>query len=139
MVKSAMYKVIGRATLTWDKLCDMVFDIEIQINQCPLSYMEDDVELHTCWRRWKHEYLTALRERHSLIHNTPKYEVKAGEVVIIKTDDKNRGKWPLAIVESLFPGPDDVTRAVQLRTKNGLLERPVQHLYPLEMQCDTKE
>ena len=91
------------------------------------------------WKRWKREYLTALRERHSLIHNTPKYDVKAGDVVIIKTDDKDRGKWPLAIVERLFPGPDGVTRAVQLRTKNGLLERPVQHLYPLEMQCDTKE
>ena len=61
------------------------------------------------WRRWKREYLKALRERHSLIHNTPKYVVKAGDVVIIKTDDKNRGKWPLAIVERLFPGPDGVT------------------------------
>ena len=29
--------------------------------------------------------------------------------------------------------------AVQLKTKNGVLERPVQHLYPLEMQCDTEE
>ena len=58
---------------------------------------------------------------------------------IVKTDDKNRGKWPLAIVEQLFPGPDGVTRAVQLKTKNGVLERPVQHLYPLEMQCDAKE
>ena len=58
-----------------------------------------------------------LRERHSLTHKTPKYKVKAGDVVIMKTDDKNRGKWPLAIVEWLFPGPDCVTRAVQLKTK----------------------
>ncbi|CAB4032065.1 Hypothetical predicted protein, partial [Paramuricea clavata] len=34
--------------------------------------------------------------------------------------------------------PDGRTRAVQLRTKNGEIERPVQHLYPLELQCDTK-
>ena len=54
------------------------------------------------------------------------YEVKAGDAVIIKTDDKNREKWPLAIVERLFPGPDRVKRAVHLRTKNSLLEiRPV--------------
>ena len=80
-----------------------------------------------------------MRERHSLVHKSPKYEVKQGDVVIVKTDDKNRGKWPLAIVEQLFPGPDGVTRAVQLKTKNGVLERPVQHLYPLEMQCDANE
>ena len=179
VVKSSMYKVIGGATLTWDELCEVILDVEIQINRRPLSYVEDDIELPTLtptsflfqrtsdlpesepwrieetdlrkrakyliacknglWRRWKREYLTALRERHSLVHKTPKYEVQQGDVVIVKTDDKNRGKWPLAIVEQLFPGPDGVTRAVQLKTKNGVLERPVQHLYPLEMQCDAKE
>jgi hypothetical protein len=25
---------------------------------------------------------------------------------------------------------------VLLKTKNGTIERPVQHLYPLELQCD---
>ena len=59
--------------------------------------------------------------------------------MIVKTDDRNRGKWPLAIAEKLFPGPDGRMRAVQLKTKNGVLERPVQHLYPLEIQCDAKE
>lgn len=54
----------------------------------------------------------------------------------MRTDDKNRGKWPLAIVQQLFPGPDGHIRAVQLRTKNGILERTIQHLYPLELQCD---
>ncbi len=91
------------------------------------------------WKRWQREYLTALRERHSLVHKTSKYEVQVGDAVIVKTDDRNRGKWPLAIVEKLFPGPDGRTRAVQLKTKNGVLERPVQHLYPLERQYDAKE
>jgi hypothetical protein len=84
--------------------------------------------------------LTALRERHCLVHGAPKYEDKEGDAVIVKRDDRNRGKWPLAIVEKLFPEPDGRTRAVQLKTKNGVLERPVQHLYPLELvQCDAKE
>ena len=99
--------------------------------------------LTTCknslWKRWRREYMTALRERHSLVHKTQKYKVKEGDAVIVKADDKNRGKWPLAVVEKLFPGPDGRTRAVQLRTKNGVIERPVQHLYPLELQCDTKK
>ena len=91
------------------------------------------------WKRWQREYLTALRERHNLIHKTAKYHIKTGEAVIVRTDDKNRGKWPLAIVQQLFPGPDGHIRAVQLRTKNGILERPVQHLYPLELQCDCND
>ncbi len=179
VVKSAMYKVIGGATLTWSELSDVLLDVEIQVNRRPLSYMEDDVELPTLtpstflfqranglpesepwriedqdlrkrakylitcknnlWKRWQREYLTALRERHSLVHKTSKYEVQVGDAVIVKTDDKNRGKWPLAIVEKVFPGPDGRTRAVQLKTKNGVLERPVQHLYPLELQCVAKE
>ena len=53
------------------------------------------------------------------------YEVKDGDAVIVKTENKNKGKWPLAIAEKLFPDPDGRTRAAQLKTKNGEIERPV--------------
>ena len=55
----------------------------------------------------------------------------------MQTDNKNRGKWPLAVVQQIFPGRDSYPRAVQLRTTKGVIERPVQHLYPLELQCKT--
>ena len=45
VVKSAMYKVIGGGVLTWDKLSEVLLDVETQINRRPLSYVEDDVEL----------------------------------------------------------------------------------------------
>ena len=45
VVKSAMYKVIGGAMLSWSELSEVLLDIEIQINRRPLSYIEDDVEL----------------------------------------------------------------------------------------------
>lgn len=54
----------------------------------------------------------------------------------MKTDSKNRGTWPLAIVNEVYPGNDGVIRAVQLKTAKSMLERPVQHLYPLELECD---
>ena len=57
--------------------------------------------------------------------------------MIVRTDNKNRGKWPLAVVQQIFPGRDGYTRAVQLRTTKGVIERPAQHLYPLELQCET--
>ena len=178
IVKGALYKVIGGATLTWSELTEVMLDIEIQINRRPLSYMEDDAELPTLapssllfqrsnqllesapwrsenkdlrkcakflkkckdnlWKRWQREYLTALRERHNLVHKTTKRKLKLGDVVIVRTDDQNRGKWPLAIVQQLCLGPDGLTRAVLLKTKNGKIERPVQHLYPLELHCDAE-
>lgn len=36
----------------------------------------------------------------------------------------------------MFKGKDDVMRAVELKTMNGTLQRAVQHLYPLELNCD---
>ena len=89
------------------------------------------------WRRWQREYLTALRERHNLVHKTANHKITVGDAVIVRTDNKNRGKWPLAVVQQIFPGRDSYTRAAQLTTSKGVIERPVQHLYPLELQCET--
>ena len=83
------------------------------------------------------EYLTALRERHNLTHQTKKFKVLLGDVVIAKSDDKNRGNWPLAIVQRVFPGKDGVIRAVKLKTAKGTLKRPVQHLYPMELASES--
>ena len=57
-------------------------------------------------------------------------------MVLIKSDSKDRNKWPLGIVESLIKGKDGVIRAVQLRSGRDRLERAVQQLYPLEISCD---
>ena len=88
------------------------------------------------WRRWAKEYMTALRDTHNLNHSS-KFEVSKGDVVLVRTDGKNRGKWSLAIVRATYPGRDHgVVRGVQVETSKGLLERPVQHLCPLELACD---
>ena len=96
--------------------------------------------LQTCknhmWNRWQREYLRALRERHNPVHKTANYQVRVGDTVLVRSDTKNRGKWPLAVVQQTYPGRDGHIRAVQLRTSKGVLERPVQHLYPLELQCE---
>ena len=47
------------------------------------------------WNRWHAEYIRALRERHSLKHKAHELTVKTGDVVLIKADEKNRGKWEL--------------------------------------------
>ena len=47
----------------------------------------------TVWRRWRNEYLRGLRERHNQQHGGKLNAPTVGEVVIIKSDEKNRGKW----------------------------------------------
>ena len=72
-----------------------------------------------------------------MLHERSKFHPRVGDVVIVQSDSKNRGTWPLAVVAETYLGRDGVLRAVRLKTKNGAIERPVQHLYPMELSCDS--
>ena len=87
------------------------------------------------WKRWSNEYLQSLREKHNQFGKSCCLAV--GDVVIIKSEEKNRGKWPLGIIKDLYPGRDGVVRAVNVRSGRNFLERPVQHLYPLELSSES--
>ncbi|XP_068687756.1 uncharacterized protein [Montipora foliosa] len=166
VVERSFNKTIGVTTLTWDELSDVLLDVEVQINRRPLSYVDDDVQLPILtpsaflfqrsnslpeqepWReenvdlRRRGKYLrslTALRERHNLNHKRKNFEVAVGDIVLIKAEDKNRNKWPMGVVQQIYPGRDGVVRAVQVHTATGKLERPIQHLYPMELSCDRSE
>ena len=91
------------------------------------------------WRRFRSEYLNALRERHNTIHQVKELKVKPGDAVMIKGEEKNTGMWKIGVVESLITGRDGVTRAVKLRAGKSYLERAIQHLYPLELQCQERQ
>ena len=39
-------------------------------------------------------------------------------------------------MNEVYPSSDGVIRAVQLKTAKSMLDWPVQHLYPLELECD---
>ncbi|XP_028397808.1 uncharacterized protein LOC114521540 [Dendronephthya gigantea] len=88
-------------------------------------WREEDVDLRkrsrylrSCkdalWKRWTREYLAALRERHNCKQTDKTKSPEVGDVVIIRSDERNRGKWPLGIVDELFPGRDGIVRAVKL-------------------------
>lgn len=177
--KSSFYKSIGSGLLQWPELCEVVLDVEVALNNRPLSYLEEDIQLpvltpasflfqgpnvlpeqnpallpskdlrkrerylrkckNHLWSRWTSEYLRALRERHCMKKNGVKSKLGVGDVVIIKSQERNRGKWPLGIVVEMFEGKDGVVRAVKLRAGKDHLERAIQHLYPLELSCDRSE
>eukprot|EP00112_Aurelia_sp_Birch-Aquarium-sp1_P025480 Seg848.3 transcript_id=Seg848.3/GoldUCD/mRNA.D3Y31 product="hypothetical protein" protein_id=Seg848.3/GoldUCD/D3Y31 len=63
-------------------------------------------------------------------------DAKEGDVVIIKSDKGNRGKWNLGIRVKLIKDSDGVVRAARLRAGKSYLERPVQFLYPLNLSYD---
>ena len=43
-MKVALRKAVGRASLTFDQLKEVLMDVEVQLNNRPLGYMEDDIE-----------------------------------------------------------------------------------------------
>ena len=163
VVKQSLYKSIGT------ELEEVILDVERIINDRPLDYVEDDVQmpiltpsvmlfgqpnqlseedslrkrakyLRRCkevlWLRWKNEYLKSLRERHNLNQKTKETTLTPGDVVLIKGEERNRGLWRIGVVDKLIPGRDGILREVRLRAGKSFLERPVQHLYPLELSCD---
>ena len=89
----------------------------------------------TMWKHRTREYLQGLRERHNLQGGIPP-TLAVGDMVIIKSDERNRGKCPLSIVTELYPGHYGVMRAARLRLGKSYLDQVVQQLYPLELSCD---
>ena len=87
-------------------------------------------------KRWTKEYLRGLRERHNMRHDEKGITLAVGDVVMVYSEDRRRGKWPLGIIEVLYTGRDGVVHGAKLRAGSGHIERPVNHFYPLEVTCD---
>ena len=45
IVKRSLQKTIGKRFLTWTELEAVILDVEVTVNNRPLSYVEDDVQL----------------------------------------------------------------------------------------------
>ena len=83
------------------------------------------------------DYSKALREQHNLKHNSHEIQISKGDVVLIKGEEKNRGKWNIEIVQHINKGKDENIRSVQLPCKKAILERAIQNLYPMELTCSS--
>ena len=82
-------------------------------------------------KRWRHEYLTSLRDYHKASGDNRQC-VKKGDVVIVH-DDTPRMTWRMAVIEDLITGHDGLVRAATIRTTTGITNRPITKLYPLEL------
>eukprot|EP00794_Sanderia_malayensis_P018487 gene18486-biopygen15576 len=167
-----MRVLFEKRKIKWSELEEVIIDIEVALNNPPLSYVEDDIQLpiltpnaiqfglpntipeeevddiddrdmrkrarylRRCkdvyWTRWMGDYSRGLQEKHNLKHKTKSSVIKIGDVVIIKNDEGNRGKWNLELME----GKDKVGRGAKVRATKSLSERAIQHLCPLGLSCD---
>ena len=98
--------------------------------------------LDTFSRRWRREYLLELREAHRHYRSSGEPQLSEGDIVVVFTDDHPRSLWKLGRVERVITGADGQKRAVTIRVSNkgrtSTLDRPIQHLYPMEIctyQC----
>ncbi len=83
--------------------------------------------------RFRKEYL-ALLVAHGKSRKSPK--VRVGDVVLIGCDQKKRIDWPMGLVEEVLPGKDGHVRVARVKTAGGILLRPVQRLYQLEINMN---
>ena len=88
------------------------------------------------WRRWTGEYMRAVRERHWVKHGSQENPLEVRDVVIVKSEERNRNQWPLAIVTELYTGIDGVVRAAKLRKGKG--HRTSNPAIVLELSCDVE-
>ena len=113
-----------------------------QICNKRLKYL--DKMLTHIWNRFTPAYIQSLSERH-LSRNLPQNgrQPKIGEVVLVKNDKLPRGRWKIARVANVTPGPDGVVRRVELKLPHtegnspDELYRPPRLLVPLECEVDS--
>jgi hypothetical protein len=75
-------------------------------------------------QRFKKEYLGQL----VLTAKKKGRKLQPREVVFLGAENSKWIDWPLAVVEELIPG-----RNGEVRTASGVLLRPIQRIYPLEI------
>jgi hypothetical protein len=88
--------------------------------------------------------LDANQINNRVIPNDDSSQISVGEMVIVKDDRLPRGLWKLGLVQEIMKGREGRTRAAVVNVasrdrQHSILKRPIQLLYPLEIQCELIE
>ena len=95
---------------------------------------------NTFWKRWKREFLMTLQQRSKW--NKENRNLQVNDIVLLKDENNPRNEWPLGRIQEVEQSNDGLARSVKLKTKNGVLRRPVNKLVlliPTEEQHDDSE
>ncbi|XP_048248048.1 uncharacterized protein LOC125377955 [Haliotis rufescens] len=109
------------------------FDLSLDVkNICKSQWMYVQTLAEEFWRRWRLDYLQSLQTRSKWKISQP--NLQEGDVVLVK-DNCARNEWPLGVVETVFPGQDNLVRKAAIRVyKNDkcvTYNRPVVNLVRL--------
>lgn len=131
--------VIGRRLSTLPDTTELSDDDEETASKLKKRARYLNRLLEHFWKRWSNEHLVGLREFHYYgTKGAQKKEAKVGDVVLIHDENQARSKWRLREIIELIESRDGYKRGAVLRviTKKGKpsrLQRPVQKLFPLEV------
>ncbi|GBM13374.1 hypothetical protein AVEN_45201-1 [Araneus ventricosus] len=86
--------------------------------------------------RFRNEYLSQLLQRSTI--RTQVYKPKIGDIVLLWKENLKRIHWPLGRILSIYASKDGIVRRAKIKTKSGIVIRPIRKLCPLE-QDDVKK
>ena len=78
------------------------------------------------WKRWLKEYLPSLQERQKWLQ--PKSNLKVDDVVLLIDHSAPKGSWNIGRVCEVIPDSKGLVRTVIVKSKSGLLKRPISKL-----------
>ncbi|KAL1447894.1 hypothetical protein WDU94_012402 [Cyamophila willieti] len=87
-------------------------------------------------KRFRVEYLGQLQ---LLSKKSVERTLEVGEMVLIGDENMKRLSWPVGRVEELITSKDNQVRVVKVRTAQGMVVRPVQRIYRLEIAAVPKQ
>ena len=136
--------LMGRRVLSLpDRLCysedqDEDFTVSPQILSRRMRYLSRTMDQF--WSRWRLEYLLELREAHRYGESqlSAGRKVNVGDIVVVHGDEKRRGFWNMGRIEDVIIGTDGEIRGAVVRVytrqkRSKLIHRPLQKLFPLEI------
>ncbi|OXA47065.1 hypothetical protein Fcan01_18317 [Folsomia candida] len=93
--------------------------------------MTGESERRELRQRFRKEYLGLLVQKGN--EKKAFHQFQQGDIVLVGCDNRKRLDWPMGRIVELIPGRDGVCRVGKVKTASGILTRPVQRLFPLEI------
>ncbi|GFR02612.1 integrase catalytic domain-containing protein [Trichonephila clavata] len=90
--------------------------------------------LKQLWRRWKEQYLLQLKAVNHFKTPSVHKNLKLNDIVLVEGNVKSKLLWELGIIKEIFIGRDNNVRSCLVKTSKGLFKKPIQLLYPLELE-----
>ena len=93
-------------------------------------YKQIQKMLQEWWKSWSKEYLQSLKKRHKW--RKVQRNLLVDDIVLLSNETLPPSKWPLGRVVKIYDSPDELTRTVEIRTANSILNRTIHKLVLVE-------